>query len=512
VTTSGPGTALTNAEPDAAAVNAPTPRPAREAVHLRRSGGQILVLPTYDVRGRRERAQRRLLLSLSRRLLRVGILHMFDAAVVVVSVLAAGSVIGFADAAKMAPAFVALVLVGLNITLSYRPGHARRSTPRISAGVLFGSASLATVALLPPRFPVSLPFLGTFAAFAVVGLLAERYGFDVLVREAHVRGIGLRRAMIVGRRAQVDDVVTAIAEQGDDQQVVGFVSPHHVHEEGALGTIEQIEPLLDHHDPDDLVLAGGLARPLMRLVADACFKRGVRLLVLPAPDRPPKSWAEPIRLGRLAGYHVHPMRLAMPGLALKRLCDVVLGSVAIVVSAPLMLLIAVAIKLDSRGPVFFRQSRVGLGGREFKMWKFRSMSLAAEEQQDEMARHSTYNDGRLFKIPGDPRITRVGRVLRRFSLDELPQVFNVLSGEMSLVGPRPPVPAEVRRYESRHFVRLTVVPGMTGPWQVNGRNLVTDFETVVSLERGYIDSWSFKRDLAIMVRTVGVVLSGKGAY
>jgi exopolysaccharide biosynthesis polyprenyl glycosylphosphotransferase len=470
------------------------------------------VLPAYDVRGRRERAQRRLLLSLSRRLLRVGILHVMDAAVILGSALAAGPVAGFDEAAKMAPALVALVLIALNLTLSYRPGQARRSNRRIAAGVLLGAAPLATTALLPPRFPVSLPFLGAFAALAVAALIAERHAFDLLVREAHVRGIGLRRAMIVGRRAQVDDLVAAITEQNDDQHIVGFVSPHRVHEEGALGTIEHIEPLLDHHDPDDLVLAGGLAQPLMKLVADACFKRGVRLLVLPAPDRPPKSWAEPIRLGPLAGYHVHPVRLAMPGLALKRLCDLALGSVAVVLSVPVMLVIAIAIKLDSDGPVFFRQSRVGLGGREFKMWKFRSMSLAAEEQQDTMARLSTYNDGRLFKIPDDPRVTRVGRVLRRFSLDELPQVFNVLRGEMSLVGPRPPVPAEVRRYESRHYVRLTVVPGMTGPWQVNGRNLVTDFEEVVKLERGYIESWSFRRDLEIMARTVGVVLSGKGAY
>lgn len=494
------------------APQAPTSPSSHEIPHLRRSGGQVLVLPTYDVRGRRERAQRRLLLSLSRRLVRVGILHVLDATIIVGCVIAAGAAVGVPEAIRMAPALVALVLVALNLTLSYRPARAGRGAPRIGAGVLLGAAPLATTALLPPRFPVSFPFLGAFVLVAVVGLVAGRYGFDVLVREVHVRGIGLRRAMIVGRRAQVDDVVTAITEQSDDSQIVGFVSPHRVHEEGALGTIDQIEPLLDHHDPDDLVLAGGLPRPLMRLVADACFKRGVRLLVLPAPERPPKSWAEPIRLGRLAGYHVHPMRLAMPGLALKRLCDIILGTIAIALSAPLMLLIAVAIKLDSRGPVFFRQSRVGLGGREFKMWKFRSMSLAAEQLQDEMARLSTYNDGRLFKIPEDPRITRVGRVLRRFSLDELPQVFNVLAGEMSLVGPRPPVPAEVRHYDSRHYVRLTVVPGMTGPWQVNGRNLVTDFEAVVHLERDYIDSWSFRKDLAIMARTVGVVLSGKGAY
>jgi len=202
----------------------------------------------------------------------------------------------------------------------------------------------------------------------------------------------------------------------------------------------------------------------------------------------------------------------MPALLLKRATDLVLTSLGLVVCAPLMAAIAVAIKLDSPGPVFFRQRRVGLGGREFLMWKFRSMALEAERQQDDVAHLNPYSDGRLFKLRDDPRVTRVGRWLRRFSLDELPQLLNVLAGDMSLVGPRPPIPVEVRKYESRHFVRLSVVPGLTGPWQVNGRNLITDFEEVVRLERSYIDEWSLKLDLRIMTKTVGVVLSGKGAY
>lgn len=484
----------------------------RIAVPPRRSGPRVLPLPAYDVRGRRERAQRRFLLSLARQFVRVASLHLLDATVVVVCVAGAGGIARIADPLSMAPALVALVLVGLNITLSYRPGTSRRSAARIAAGVALGTAPLATTALLPPRFPVSLPFLAEFAAAAIVGLLIERHIVDLLVHTAHGRGIGLRRAMIVGHRAQADSTVAAILEQSDDQQIVGFVSPNRVRESGALGTLDDIEPLLDRHDPDDLVVAGMLARPILRRVADACFKRGVRLLVIAAPERPSRGWAEPIRVGGLAGYHMHPMRLAMPALAIKRLFDLVVGIIAVIAAAPVIALIAIAIKLDSKGPVFFRQSRVGLGGREFRMWKFRSMTLAAEEQQDQMARLSTYNDGRLFKVPRDPRVTRVGRVLRRFSLDELPQLFNVVRGEMSLVGPRPPVPGEVRHYEPRHYVRLTVVPGMTGPWQVNGRNLVTDFEEVVRLERGYIDSWSFRTDLSIMLRTVGVVLSGKGAY
>jgi lipopolysaccharide/colanic/teichoic acid biosynthesis glycosyltransferase len=146
------------------------------------------------------------------------------------------------------------------------------------------------------------------------------------------------------------------------------------------------------------------------------------------------------------------------------------------------------------------------------MWKFRSMILEADETRESIAHLNAYGDDRLFKLERDPRVTRVGRLLRRFSLDELPQLFNVLCGDMSLVGPRPPLPSEVGKYEPRHFVRLSVVPGMTGPWQVNGRNLITDFEEIVSLEKGYVDTWSLSLDIQIMLRTVGVVLSGKGAY
>jgi len=140
------------------------------------------------------------------------------------------------------------------------------------------------------------------------------------------------------------------------------------------------------------------------------------------------------------------------------------------------------------------------------------MEDQAEGLNDDLAHLNPYPDARLFKLAGDPRVTRVGKWLRRYSLDELPQFYNVITGDMSLVGPRPPLPAEVVKYEQRHFVRLTVVPGITGPWQVGGRNLVTDFEQVVRIERDYIENWSFRLDLEIMGKTLGVMLSGEGAY
>jgi lipopolysaccharide/colanic/teichoic acid biosynthesis glycosyltransferase len=146
------------------------------------------------------------------------------------------------------------------------------------------------------------------------------------------------------------------------------------------------------------------------------------------------------------------------------------------------------------------------------MWKFRSMEHMSERRHDDIAHLNHYADARLFKLQDDPRITRVGRLLRRFSLDELPQLFNVIVGEMSLVGPRPPLPKEVVTYEHRHYVRLSVVPGITGPWQTSGRNLITEFEQVVRLEQDYIEHWSLWLDLRIMAKTVAVMLSGIGAY
>jgi exopolysaccharide biosynthesis polyprenyl glycosylphosphotransferase len=225
-----------------------------------------------------------------------------------------------------------------------------------------------------------------------------------------------------------------------------------------------------------------------------------------------EGWTEVTHVGRWPAYHLHPARLELPALMLKRATDLVLASIGLVVTAPIMLVVAAIIRVETHGPVFFRQRRVGLGGKPFMMWKFRSMVHEAESQQSDIEHLNAYGDRRLFKLESDPRVTRVGRFLRRFSLDELPQLFNILTGDMSLVGPRPPLPSEVSAYESRHLIRLSVVPGLTGPWQVNGRNLITDFEEVVRLERAYIEGWSLRSDLEIIARTLGVVLSGKGAY
>ncbi|OLM31325.1 Undecaprenyl-phosphate galactosephosphotransferase [Pseudonocardia sp. Ae717_Ps2] len=188
----------------------------------------------------------------------------------------------------------------------------------------------------------------------------------------------------------------------------------------------------------------------------------------------------------------------------------VLGALALLVLvAPVLLLIAVLIRSDG-GPVFFRQRRVGLGGTEFQMIKFRSMVPAAEDRLVELAASDT-GAGPLFKMRSDPRVTRVGRVLRRYSLDELPQLFNVLSGSMSLVGPRPPLPAEVATYGPEAARKFLVKPGMTGLWQVSGRSDLS-WEESVRLDLRYVENWSLTGDLVILWKTLHAVLGSHGAY
>jgi exopolysaccharide biosynthesis polyprenyl glycosylphosphotransferase len=474
---------------------------------------QVLVLPPYDIRVRRELAQRRLIVSIIRHALRVATLHVFDALAVAASAIVVTQLTQIADGRRLWPALVGLVLIGLNANGAYRAGEARRDPRRLCLGVLLAVLVLAVVSAMPPGIELPLTFLPAFFVATLATLAAERWLVDAVVRQAYAHGIGLRKAIVVGRRADADEVITSLQNDAHrDHHIIGYVTPTYVHDAHAIGTVDHLDVILDREDPAELIIAGCPSPDVVRRVADACVKHGTAMIAVPTWSRGVRGWVEPVKVGSLSAYQVHPLRPGLPALLLKRGADLVFTTIGIVVCAPLMALIAVAIKLDSRGPVFFRQRRVGLGGREFLMWKFRSMALQAEEQCEEFVNLNAYSDGRLFKVRDDPRVTRVGRVLRRFSLDELPQLFNVLAGEMSLVGPRPPIPKEVGRYEPRHFVRLSVVPGLTGPWQVGGRNLITDFEEVVRLERAYINEWSLALDLRIMAKTVGVVLSGEGAY
>lgn len=217
--------------------------------------------------------------------------------------------------------------------------------------------------------------------------------------------------------------------------------------------------------------------------------------------------------GNFAGYAVMTFSLQYLDyrrMLLKRCVDIA-GSVAgLCITAVLLPFVAFAIKIESKGPVFFSQIRVGKNGRRFKIWKFRSMYVDAEERKKDLEQKNEMK-GLMFKIKNDPRITKVGKFIRKTSIDELPQFFNILKGDMSLVGTRPPTVDEFERYNIHYRRRLSITPGLTGMWQVSGRNMVNNFDEVVKLDLEYIENWSLRLDIKILLQTIGVVLFGKGA-
>jgi len=205
----------------------------------------------------------------------------------------------------------------------------------------------------------------------------------------------------------------------------------------------------------------------------------------------------------------HAISANYVALFFKNVIEKIGAAILIILSFPVLVIFGLIIKITSKGPILFKQERVGLRGRKFYQYKLRSMVLNAEELKNQYL-HLNEQSGPVFKIKQDPRLTKVGKFIRKFSIDELPQLFNVIMGDMTLIGPRPPVPSEVERYKDSDLRRLSMKPGITGLWQVSGRNDIKDFDQWVKLDLEYIDNWSFILDLKIAIKTVSVVFSGSG--
>jgi exopolysaccharide biosynthesis polyprenyl glycosylphosphotransferase len=489
-------------------VDAPSGQHARATPARRRASHE------RDVRVRAELAYRRKMVALLRQTGRVVSLHILDASVLWLAAVLVAALGGSGlERAATSIGLIIVSLIALNTQAAYRPGPGRREFRRLVLGMAVAGLVVLFTPLLTGETAVPT---ATVLGFVVVGSILlglERMAVDTLLRRIYARGIGLRRAVILAPA----DVAIALMHDLDsaenpDQQVVGYLTPDPTADSRALGSLDDLASVLDELDVREVLLPWPATSEVVERTTTACFERGVVVLMMPWAGDHLHGWAEPVRIGSAIGYQLHPSRLRMPVLAVKRILDVLLAGLGVLLTLPLMGLIAVAIKLDSRGPVFFKQWRVGVGGSDFLMWKFRSMALGSDERKEELAHMNQYPSRNLFKLKDDPRITRVGRILRRFSLDELPQLFNIIRGDMSLVGPRPPLRKEVAEYAPHHHIRLSVVPGLTGPWQVGGRNLISDFEEVVRLERRYIERWTLGRDVKILLQTIGVVLTGRGAY
>jgi exopolysaccharide biosynthesis polyprenyl glycosylphosphotransferase len=382
-----------------------------------------------------------------------------------------------------------------------------------------GTWVLVTLAILTGFAEVNLPKILFFWASAIVLVSTARAAARSICRR---KAAYVQKTLIVGVGSEARLVARNIRLHPEyGLKVLGFVdtAPNgqdaldHVQ---ILGPPEELPRLISHLGVDRVVFAcsSDPTGPVLAALR-ACRSMPVQFDIVPSFYEMVGPGAAFHNLGGVPLIGLGPATLPRSSQLVKRTVDLVVSAVALVLLAPLLSIVALLVKLDSRGPVLFVQTRIGEGDRPFRMLKFRTMVADADVRKVDVAHLNHYvaagGDTRMFKAPDDPRVTRVGRFLRRYSLDELPQLVNVLKGEMSMVGPRPLIVDEDRHVCDWARARLTVKPGMTGPWQVLGRNDIP-FDEMMRLDYLYVTNWSLLRDIGLMLRTVPAVLRPRSCY
>ncbi|HEY2409159.1 MAG TPA: exopolysaccharide biosynthesis polyprenyl glycosylphosphotransferase [Polyangiaceae bacterium] len=408
--------------------------------------------------------------------------------------------------------FVPTVLLSLVVTGSYIRHSRTQASVRVLRGCLLAAALVALGTVQTERvahLSILLPAWAVLIWSAVT--LARATSEEILNAIFASARLAAPAALIGGGRHDIVPGEEETALPDRDYRVVCSV-PRELFERDFASAVHRLGGLIDEHKVEAVVAPRHLDEVELEALVDVCLTSGCELFYSArslqiAELRPRLFW-----IGDEPFFGFGTPALQGQQLVVKRCLDIALVVLASCLLAPLLLLIAIAVKLDSPGPVFFSQDRAGLGGRRFRMHKFRTMRLGADSEKQSLAHLNHTGDSRLFKIPNDPRVTRVGALLRRLSLDELPQIWNVLRGEMSLVGPRPFFESDLEDYEAHHYRRLGAKPGLTGLWQVSGRSSVVDFEEVVRLDRQYIEQWSIWLDLSILLRTIPAVIRRSGAF
>ena len=408
--------------------------------------------------------------------------------------------------------YAAALLVGLLVTGNYGPGDRRRDPVRLLVACVLATA----LPLWAPLWHrglglVAVQFTVTTAA-VWVGLVAVRFALDAVDARFAGRAPGSSRTVLVGPAAECRALAArpAFAPRGE-HAVLGFVDVATPPDPAALGGLEDLSALLQQRHVEAVVVSGHLSDGDLRDVVEQAITAGCHVFSVPRvfelPNvQPNVVWKRAQPLVELTAQTLKAQQFAV-----KRVVDVVGAALGLIVLAPLFLVVAALVKLDSRGPVVYRQRRTGLAGRSFSILKLRTMRDGAHALQNGLAHLSQASDPRIFKLRADPRVSRVGRWLRRWALDELPQLWNVLRGEMSLVGPRPFIETDFDSYQPQHFGRLGAKPGITGLWQVRRRSDTVDFEEVMELDMRYIREWSLLLDVKILLLTLPAVIRGKGA-
>jgi exopolysaccharide biosynthesis polyprenyl glycosylphosphotransferase len=352
-------------------------------------------------------------------------------------------------------------------------------------------------------------------ALVTIAFSLRRLLYRLLVYRRFDRGVGTRNVLIVGTGPEAHALrhhIESIRHLG--YTFKGFIdlpesgSRFRTTSTDVVGSLETLFQNARKQFVDEIFFTTPCERGIVQNVLEQARIHGVDLRVVP-DMYDGLAWNSPIEyIGQFPTIPLHCGHVPELGLIFKRAFDILFSTVALAVLSPVLAAIAIAIKLDSPGPIFYSSERIGKKGVVFRCTKFRTMVEDAEKRRAEIM-HMNERDGVLFKISNDPRITKLGRFLRKYSLDELPQFFNVLLGDMSVVGPRPPIASEVKEYKLSHLRRLDVTPGITGLWQVQGRQ-DPSFASYVSLDVTYIDNWSVWLDFKIIMKTVGVVFAGTG--
>jgi exopolysaccharide biosynthesis polyprenyl glycosylphosphotransferase len=399
---------------------------------------------------------------------------------------------------------------GLYAARSQRPGLSR------IVAALFQVAFVALIfaVVSGEEFSSFYIFYGSlaFALLYVSGLRAVYESITgVLLRAAGYR----RRAMLIGTGTHISDVAHALGEGAHHAplEVVGYISLRPLEGSGlrSLGGFADLAEVLGAERIDEVIIADSDFPQLEAVeLVEQCHRRGVRVRIAPSTMEILIHRAEFVPGQRVPLFELGPPVFEGIDFALKRTFDLIGASILLILLSPLLALIVLTVRITSRGPALFRSTRRGIGQRPFACLKFRTMHTDAEQRQADLDELNEAS-GALFKIRDDPRLTPVGRMLRRFSLDELPQLVNVIRGEMSLVGPRPLPERDYEMLEEWHRKRYLVLPGITGLWQVSGRSEL-DFDDLVHLDFIYLERWSLALDLTILLKTIPAVISRRGAY
>ena len=367
------------------------------------------------------------------------------------------------------------------------------------------AVSAALLFLSHATFYSRLVFI-TYSLSSLALILLFKVGLKLLFNYCRLKGYNLRQVIVVGSGIKLSMIKEFL--QRKKSYGINVVAAHELTNLSEA----QFEELLTTNIVDEVYFACDRQTSRSRFsidnYLDIAEQAGKTCKILLNINEKRHSSCSFGRLGDFPIVVLYPVTLDQDQLLLKRLLDLAGASVGLLLNVVIFPFVALAIKLESPGPVFFAQQRVGKNGRHFTLYKFRSMYRNAEAQKKELADRNEMN-GAVFKITNDPRVTRVGSWLRKLSIDEVPQFWNVMKGDMSLVGTRPPTPSEVAEYQLQHYRRLSIKPGLTGMWQVSGRNRITDFDQIVALDTKYIDQWSLFLDCKIILKTAIVLGSGK---